>query len=402
MPAAGARLLRWRLLEVREVTLDIQGERVGQRADIEAMAELAEALADDRRRAHAAWRRSALAQRLADYVAAEASARRAVEWARRAGDDEIRLLAQRMLAMALTFQGRPGNGRVIAEEALTEARALALRRVEGLCLNALSVMLAMQGDDVGALELDQQSLAAHRAAGDRRNEAIAQGNIGAGWLGLGALTQARRDLEEGLRLLRGNGERALEVSPLCALSTLALWQGDDARALVQARAALETAVAVHAPDQEIAALCRVGNAELALGRYAPAAQAFAAAHARASEIASPYRHDASTGLARVALAKGDTGAAMQALESLLALGAKTGADGNPLEGAEFPRLVEWTCHRVLSARGDPRAGEWLARAHASLQVQAATVTDAALRQGFLCNIPVHREIVAARAADASA
>jgi len=96
---------------------------------------------------------------------------------------------------------------------------------------------------------------------------------------------------------------------------------------------------------------------------------------------------------------------MQALESLLALGAKTGADGNPLEGAEFPRLVEWTCHRVLSARGDPRAGEWLARAHASLQVQAATVTDAALRQGFLCNIPVHREIVAAwaaRAADASA
>ncbi len=103
------------------------------------------------------------------------AARQAVEWARRAGDDEIRLLAQRMLAMALTFQGRPGDGRVIAEEALTEARALALRRVEGLCLNALSVMLAMQSDDVGALRLDQQSLAAHRAAGDRRNEAIAPG-----------------------------------------------------------------------------------------------------------------------------------------------------------------------------------------------------------------------------------
>ena len=62
-PAAGARLLRWRLLEVREATLDIQGDRVGQRADIDAMAELAEALDDDRRRAHAAWRRSALAQR---------------------------------------------------------------------------------------------------------------------------------------------------------------------------------------------------------------------------------------------------------------------------------------------------------------------------------------------------
>ncbi len=397
-PGAGTRLLFWRLLEVREATLDIHGDRVGQRADIEALAELAEALDDDRRRAHAAWRRSALAQRIADHAATETTAQQAIEWARRAGDDEIRLLAQRMLAMSLAFQGRPAEGRDIAEEALAEARTLALRRVEGLCLNALGVMLAMQCDDVGALLLDQQSLAAHRVAGDRRNEAIAQGNIGAGWLGLGELTRARVELEEGLRLLRINGERALAVSPLCALSTLALWKGDDAHALVQARAAVETAVAVHARDQEPAALCRVGDAELALGRHGPAAEAFASAHARASEIASPYRHDASAGLARVALAQGDSDAAMQALASLLPLGTRTGGDDNPFEGAEFPRLVEWTCHRVLARAGDPRAAEWLARAHAALQARAATIADAELRQGFICNIPVHREIAAAWAA----
>ena len=135
------RLLRWRLLEVREMTLDIQGDRAEQRADIDAMAELAETLDDDRRRAHAAWRRSALAQRIADYAAAEAAARRAVEWARRAGDDEIRLLAQRMLAMALTFQGRPGDGRAIAEETLAEARRWRCAASRALCLNALGVML---------------------------------------------------------------------------------------------------------------------------------------------------------------------------------------------------------------------------------------------------------------------
>ena len=144
MPAAGARLLRWRLLEVREATLDIQGDRVGQRADIDAMAELAEAQDDDRRRAHAAWRRSALAQRIADYGAMEATARQAVEWARRAGDAELRLLAQRMLAMSLGFQGRPAEARTIAQETLVEAQALALRRVEGSCLNALGVIAAMQ------------------------------------------------------------------------------------------------------------------------------------------------------------------------------------------------------------------------------------------------------------------
>ncbi|MEO6744425.1 MAG: hypothetical protein ABIS28_20490, partial [Caldimonas sp.] len=69
-----------------------------------------------------------------------------------------------------------------------------------------------------------------------------------------------------------------------------------------------------------------------------------------------------------------------------------------LDGVEFPRLVEWTCHRVLAsagAREDPRADAWLARAHEALQVQAATIQDAAVRQGFLRNIPVHREIVTA-------
>jgi hypothetical protein len=106
-------------------------------------------------------------------------------------------------------------------------------------------------------------------------------------------------------------------------------------------------------------------------------------------------------LARVALAQGDTAAAMRALEPLLAPGAQTGAGSNPTEGAEFPRLVEWTCHRVLASAGgpgDPRAAEWLHRAHEALKAQAASITDAAIRQGFLFNIPVHREIVAASTA----
>jgi len=336
-----------------------------------------------------------LAQRIADHATMEAAARQAAEWAVRAADAELRLLAQRMLAVSLAFQGRPADGQAIAEATLAEARRLGLRRVEGTSLNALGVILGMQGDEVGALRVDQQSLATYRAAGDRRNEAIAHGNIGAGWLGLGALHRARRELEEGLRLMRVNGERALEVSPLCALSTLALWEGDDAQALVQARAALDTAAAVHAGDQEAAAWCRVGDAELALGRHEPAAQAFAAAHARATEVASPYRHDACAGLARVALAQGDGQAAMRALAPLLAAGSPAGADDNALAGAEFPRLLEWTCHRVLASEGDPSAAQWLARAHGALRAQAATIADPALREGFLGNIPAHREIVAA-------
>ncbi len=48
--------------------------------------------------------------------------------------------------------------------------------------------------------------------------------------------------------------------------------------------------------------------------------------------------------------------------------------------------------------GDARAAEVLADAHAQIQARAATITDTTLRNGFLCNIPSHRAIVAAWAA----
>jgi hypothetical protein len=53
-----------------------------------------------------------------------------------------------------------------------------------------------------------------------------------------------------------------------------------------------------------------------------------------------------------------------------------------------------------SARGrdDPEAVAWLTRAREALQARAATILDAALREGFLDNIPVHRDIERAWAA----
>ena len=375
--------------------MDLQGERAAQRADIEAMEALAEALGDVRRRAHAAWRRSALSLRIADWTAMEAATRQAVVSASQAGGAELRLVAQRMVASALGYQGDLAAGQVLAQETLAEARALGLRRAEGLCLNLLGVIASRQGDDVAKLDLLQQSLAADQAEGNRRAEAIARGNVGVGWLDLGELTQARRALEEGLRLIRANGDRALECSPLCNLSTLALRQGDDARALALARTALETAVVVQARNWQAIALCRLGDAELALGRHAAAAEAYGQARERATEIDDPLQHDASSGLARVALAQGDNAAALHAIAPLLALDARTGADSGLLDGAEYPRLIELTCHQVLVRAGGPGAADWLRRAHERLQANAARITDAHLRQSFLHNIPHHREIVAA-------
>ena len=158
-------------------------------------------------------------------------------------------------------------------------------------------------------------------------------------------------------------------------------------------------MAAQARDRAVDAGVRLGDAELALGRVAEARQAYTQAHARALEIGSAHQRDASAGLTRVALAEGDAAAALAALQPLLS----HVAAGGTLDGAECPRLIELTCHQAFARAGDPAAADWLARAHTALMAQANAISrdssqhgaDPALRQGFLSNIPHHREIVVA-------
>ena len=391
--------LRWRLLEVRERTLGLQGRRIEQLADIAALQGLADALADDRLRFEAAWRRCDIALRMADYRTMEGIARQALALAERVDDAALRLRAQQRLAIALGELGDLAAGKALAQEGLAGARALGLRRLESLFMNVLSVAASMQDDQMLALEIDQQKLLIDRELGNPLNEAITIGNLGESWLQLGDYAQARRDLEEGLRLSRAVGDHAMQCVPLLNLSQLMMRNGDAAAALEHAQAALEIAVTVQNPETEARAQWASGQAELALGRHTAAAAAFERAHgvARAADVAT--QHDAAAGIARVALAQGDVAAAMRAAEAVLA----HLATGATLEGTDGPRLIKLTCHRVLAHAGDPRAAAVLATAHTELQALAAAITDATLRHSFLANIPEHREIVAAwEAAEAGA
>jgi hypothetical protein len=110
------------------------------------------------------------------------------------------------------------------------------------------------------------------------------------------------------------------------------------------------------------------------------------------------QHSASAGLARVALAEGNTAAALAALQPVL----DHVAAGGSLDSTDHPRLIELTCHRVLDQLGDRHAADWLDRAHTALMAQAGAISDATLRQGFLHNIPFHREIAAAWAMQGAA
>ena len=391
LPWPDASSLRWRLLDVRERTLDLQGKRDAQIADLDALDALADAMGDDRRRSRLAVRRSRLAMRMADYPLQERSARQAMVMAERAGEEELRLQGLRLLALAQMCMGEVAAARTQSQEGLAEARRRGLRHLESLFLNNLSLIAEVQGDQDGFMDTIEATLSIARAMGDKVGESTDLGNRGKVWLGLGELGRAHSDLQAALELCREVGDRHGEGVQLVALSQLALRQGDEAHAMVMARLALEINVEVQAADFELLALCRLADAELALGRTAQAAEAFARAEVIGREIDRPWQLDASAGRAMVALAAGDAQTALACLQPVLA----HLEGGGTLDGTEQPRLIELTCYQVLGAVGDARASDYLAQAHHALQTQASAMTDALLRHSFLTQIPEHRAIVAA-------
>jgi len=388
--SADALRVRWRLLDVRERTLDLQGRRAEQRADIDALHELAEALDDDQRRAEVAWRRCDFALRTADFPTMARAAREAIALADRAGAVAVRLRAQQRLAVALSMLGDSVAGRAVAEENLVAARALGLPGAEALALSAIASIANDQEDWIGSLAALQQKVGIERELGNRRSASASLINLGSGWLELGMRIESRRHLEEGLEMARDVGDRATECYPLLRLSVLALHDGDAATALAQACSSLAIAAEIEDALLEANALCRVGDAELALGRLDEAAASFARAHSAAAVLKHVRRHDAAAGMARVALARGEPAQSLAPVQALL----NHACAGGSLQGTDS-RIIRLTCHRVLKQAGDARATEMLAAAHDELQARAAGIADAALRDSFLNNIREHRDIVVA-------
>jgi hypothetical protein len=60
-----------------------------------------------------------------------------------------------------------------------------------------------------------------------------------------------------------------------------------------------------------------------------------------------------------------------------------------------PLLVYLSCYQALRANNDARATSVLATAWQILQERAANITDAAVRDMFLKNVPHHRALGAA-------
>ncbi len=381
--------MHWRLLDVRERTLDLEGRRDAQRIDIETLSELADALHNDQKRCDVAARLCSFFMRTGDFVAMRDAARDCVELAQKCGVPAMELRGQQRLAVALTYLGDTAAGSDLARAGLERSRSLGDRSLEALFLNALSVIADSQSDRVASLDWDEQDLLINRELGNQRNEAIAMTNLGSGWLALGVHSVARRYLEGSLQLARAVGDRGTEPNTLTALSKLALRTGDAAEARALAQAALDLSNDVKNPDVAIIALWSLGRAHLALGQLTSAKLSFELACAKAEQSAGACDLDAQAGLAYIALRLGDLPTAVQVVNTLLL----RSNEGETLDGAESACLIRLFCWEVLVHANDVRALPVLESSYRKVMEAAHSISDDTIRSQFLQEIPEHVDTI---------
>lgn len=217
-------------------------------------------------------------------------------------------------------------------------------------------------------------------------------------LELGCLYEAQGDyvnaqlyLEQALQLYRANGStrqyRVLSEG-LLALHYHAL--GENGQANVHGEAAVNFARNFYDPRISGDAHTRWGRVLVALGQLDKAAELFhqALVDFRQTE---QWNHTLMplAGLAEIALCQGDAAQAQAGVEQVLAHLQTHQLDRTPEE-----LYVYMTCYTVMQARQDPRAATLLQRAHAQLQVCAASLTTDDERHTFWA-APPHAAVLTA-------
>lgn len=261
---------RFGCLRGRELALDTLADRDGQRADLDAMAALAESLPPPAR-SYVHFRRSWLAQRLGDGATALAEARAALETA--ADDPHARADARVNLGNALLMTQAPAEAEAPFREAVHGFDAVGDRGAAANAWLGVARACRLAGRLPDAQRSAANALALYRDAGDLVGQAATL-MVQAVMHGVqGQLDAAEPLLYDAQRLYRQAGERDGEGMSWHNLGFLSKERGE----LAAARGHLAAAAAVFRATRNAASLALVlddlAEVTLALGDDAAAAAA---------------------------------------------------------------------------------------------------------------------------------
>lgn len=350
------------------------------------------ALGDRRLEARAHKLRGNVHLYLGELASAFDHYRQAMEIYRALGDRLGEAASLNAMGTARHAMGDCARGQAYRQRALALYRSIGDRIGERNCLNMLGRFARDQGDLATAQAYVTQALATSRAIGCRRDEAydlLEQGNVQAA---LGAYLPAQETLEQSWKLFQHINDRRGEGYALCDLGMVyhGLENHDTARDLCQRGLALFQAVG----DRwgEAGGLIYLGRALEGLEEVDRAAQAYRRSLALSHEI---EQHDfiveSLSGLARVALERGDIEQAMDRAEEIMDRMRRHG-----ITQIEDVSLTYLTVYRVMAAAGEEeRARQVLGEAHTLLVERANKIGDETARRSFLENVAGHQAIVSA-------
>jgi predicted ATPase/class 3 adenylate cyclase len=423
-------LARYDLLLAREAVNDLRGERQAQEQDLVALAGLVDALRDSRRSAQVALRLTNYTEVTSDYSGALLAVQQAIEQAAQAQDQTMEAEGYIAWGKVLWRQGQYEAARAPLDRALTLARAANNRYVEAQSMQALGHLYLYQGHYPHAQTHYRHALEIYRAEGHPQGEADNLINLGSTYYELGDYPAARDTYAQALNIFQNTGDRRGATFTLNNLGTVYCDLGDYAVARDFHQQALDIRLAIGDAYGEAASLVNLGLVYHSLGDHETARRHCERALAIQQEIGDPrgqgysltYLGHALTslgelkaaaaaydqairlrremgqyslllddfaGLARIAVAQGQTAQALEIVEDIL-----TWIEFYGLAGIEYPLQVYLTCYHILQSTPD-RAQEVLSAAHGVLMERAASIRDEALRLKFLQDVEVNREIMAA-------
>jgi DNA-binding SARP family transcriptional activator len=395
---APSRPLRFDLLTARVGVWELLGRREAQRADLEALQALAQALNDPHRQAQVYARWADFYEEISDHAASARAAQNALMFFQRVGDRRGEAQSLHDLGLAAYRQGDYRAARDTYEQALTLWQEIDDRRGKALTLNHLGNLLRQIGEYATAQAYHEEALALCQALADRIGQAESLRSLGALYLFMGRTTLAQTYYEEGLALCRAIGYRRGEAAHISGLAFAALFQGDYAAALAHQRQASSLYEAVG--DQEGWIWLLIGQGLLAwhMGDQARAGQCWEQARGQARQLGLRRLETwAMDYLGNLMREQGDYAAARHTLEevhhlawhtgdrrlaasSLHHLGQLAWDEGNPVAAAscwrEAAQVRAALGLTALAQASQARLAEALARLHTPPSEEARQVAQA--------------------------
>ncbi len=326
-----------------------------------------------------------------EFDKARACYKQALTLSRASGDRHRETKTLNDLGATAFHQRQFTEARGYQQQALAIQQAIGDRAGEGSSLYNLAIVNIDAGDYSQGKEYLDAALTILQATGNRWQEVSVWNSMGILYQELGLLAEAQPCLEQGLQLAREIGVEAAKSSHLlCSLGLVKRDQGDLGAAekfLSQGLALMQTAGNKHQEAFFLSYLSSVslqaGNLKLAVKRAQAALKLRKALNLRlrtADDFAT---------LAAAHLNAGELSEALYFAQQSLAI-----LEECKGEGPEFPQRDYFIIYRVMLAAGKgQQAKTALAAAHRLVMSRASKITSPLLRQSFLENVAVNREIV---------